>query len=120
MTKHREEPQVVAAVRDYFEGWYDADVARMDRALHDDLVKRWPGRDGDGTLVLTTKQRMLELTEQGEGRSDGVDRTLDIDVVDVYEDIASVKVESAVYQEYVQLVRTPAGWKIANTLWQLR
>ena len=41
-------------------------------------------------------------------------------LVAVFEDIASVTVRSAVYHEYVQLVRTSDGWKIANTLWQLR
>ena len=25
---------------------------------------------------------------------------------------------SAVYRDYLQLVRTSAGWKIANALWQ--
>jgi len=33
-------------------------------------------------------------------------------------DIASVTVRSAVYHEYLQLVRTPEGWKIANALWR--
>jgi Putative lumazine-binding len=28
---------ITQTVHDYFEGWYDADVARMDRALHPDL-----------------------------------------------------------------------------------
>ncbi len=27
---------------DYVEGWYEADVERMQRALHADLVKRYP------------------------------------------------------------------------------
>ena len=30
------------AICDYFEGWFDGDAARMDRALHPDLVKRSP------------------------------------------------------------------------------
>jgi hypothetical protein len=105
---------VVQAVRDYFEGWYDGDVERMERALHDDLVKRGP------SLAVTTKARMLELTGQGEGAADGVDRRLEIRVEDLHGSIANVTVESAVYQEYVQLARTDAGWKIVNTLWQER
>lgn len=111
-----DEEQITAAVRDYFEGWFDGDVARMDRALHPDLVKRRAGEE----LGVTTKQRMLELTSQGAGREDGVDRRLEIDVHDVHEDIATVTVRSAVYHEYVQLVRTHEGWKIANALWQLQ
>ena len=105
---------IAATVRDYFEGWFEADVARMDSALHPDLVKRRAGAE----LGVTTKERMLELTRQGEGKEDGADRTLDIRVEDVYDDIASVTVSSAVYHEYVQLVRTSDGWRIANALWR--
>jgi hypothetical protein len=100
-------------VRDYFEGWYDADVVRMDRALHPDLVKRSVVHGG-----ITTKARMLELTAAGEGRQDGIDRTLVIRIEDVREDIASVTVESAVYHEYVHLMKTEDGWRIANALWR--
>ena len=110
-----DEEAVVATVRDYFEGWFDGDPVRMERALHKDLVKR---RAGD-ELGVTTKERMLELTRRGDGKEDAADRTLDIEVEDVYGDIASVTVCSAVYHEYVQLVRTRDGWKIANALWQL-
>jgi Putative lumazine-binding len=106
--------EIVAAARDYFEGWFDGDEARMDRALHPDLVKR---RAGD-ELGITTKGRMLELTRSGEGKEDGADRALDIRVEDVYGDIASATVRSAVYHEYLQLVRTSDGWKIANALWR--
>jgi ketosteroid isomerase-like protein len=112
MTKTREE--ITGAVLDYFEGWFDGDVARMDRALHPDLVKRERGT----TLGVTTKERMLELTAEGEGRKDGADRTLDVEIEDVSEDIASVTVRSAVYNEYLHLVQTADGWKIANALWR--
>jgi hypothetical protein len=105
---------ITRTVLDYFEGWYDGDVKRMERALHDDLVKRGPG------LAVTTKQRMLDLTAQGEGRADGADRRLTVRIEDVHGDIANVTVESAVYQEYVQLARSGEGWKIVNTLWQYR
>jgi ketosteroid isomerase-like protein len=111
---------ITQAVHDYFEGWYDGDVARMDRALHPELVKRRPGTDRGATLGITTKQRMLELTAQGDGREDGADRRLDVEVEDVCEDIASVTVRAAVYYEYLHLVRTPDGWKIANALWRPR
>jgi ketosteroid isomerase-like protein len=107
--------QVEAVARDYFEGWFSGDVERMDRALHPDLVKRSAGMQG-----ITTKERMLELTAQGEGQADVGDGTLEITVEDVYEDIASVTVVGGVYREYLQLIRTDDGWKIANALWRLR
>ena len=105
---------VTSTARDYFEGWFAGDVERMDRVLHPDLVKRRVGSE----LGITSKERMLELTRRGEGAQDGIDRTLEIEVEDVFGDIASVTVHSAVYHEYIQLVRTQAGWQIANALWQ--
>lgn len=106
---------VVATALDYFEGWFDGDVARMERALHPNFVKRRAGEE----LGITTKERMVELTRRGEGKADAADPTLYVDVEDVYGDIASATVRSAVYHEYLHLVRTRDGWRIANALWQL-
>jgi hypothetical protein len=111
---------ITRTVLDYFEGWYDGDVERIGRALHPGLVKRSPGGDEGATLGITTRERMLELTAQGAGAEDGVDRTLDIEIEDVREDIASVTVRAAVYHEYLHVVRTRDGWKIANALWRSR
>jgi hypothetical protein len=105
-------------VFDYFEGWFDGDTARMDRALHRDLVKRSPGDDQASSLGITTAARMIELTGTGEGRAAGADRKIEVDILDVYEDIATVVVRSVPYHEYLHLVRTRDGWKIANALWR--
>ena len=103
--------QITLAVLDYFEGWFDGDVERMDRALHLELVKRSPAAGPAAMLGITTKERMLELTAAG------ADRRLEVVVLDVHGDVASALVRSAVYREYLHLVRTPDGWKIANALW---
>ena len=115
-----ERQAVAAAARDYFEGWVDGDVERMRKALHPALAKRHLDEAEGADLRTTTAERMFELTSRGEGRVDGLDRTLDVDVVDLYRNIASVVVRSAVYHEYLQLVRTSDGWKIVNALWQSR
>jgi ketosteroid isomerase-like protein len=101
-------------VLDYFEGWFEGDVERMRRALHPDLVKRRAGE----TLGTTTAARMLELTEQGEGRTDL--GPIEIAIADVRDDVASVTVRGGPYHEYLHLVRTGDGWRIANALWQYR
>src|ERR687897_708241 len=41
-----DEAAIVRAVLDYFEGWYDGDPVRMERALHPDLAKRRLDDDG--------------------------------------------------------------------------
>jgi ketosteroid isomerase-like protein len=109
---------ITMTVLDYFEGWFEGDTARMERAVHPDLVKRWPGDDHAASLAITTAARMIELTERGEGKADAQDRRIDVKIEDVYDDIASVTVHTATYHEYLQLVRTREGWKIANALWR--
>jgi hypothetical protein len=113
------EAAIVSAVLDYFEGWFDGDAVRMERALHPDLAKRALEKDGR-TLDETTADWMIEATGRGLGRArDPGDRRIEVEVEDVHGTIANATVRSAVYREYVQLVRTPEGWKIVNTLWEL-
>ena len=110
--------EIVQACLDCFEGWYDGDAVRMERALHPDLVKRTPGSGG---LDDTSARSMIDATARGAGRrTDPEERRLEITVEHTYGDIANVTVMSVPYAEYIQLVRTPEGWKIANTLWQRR
>jgi hypothetical protein len=112
------EAAIVEAVLDYFEGWFDGDAGRMERALHPGLAKRSLDKDGR-TLNETTAALMIDATARGVGRErDPGDRRIEVEVVDIHGTIANATVQSAVYREYVQLVRTPEGWKIVNTLWE--
>ena len=105
---------VVATALDYFEGWFDGDAVRMERALHPELAKRGP------TLRTATKDEMVAWTAEGEGKTKdpGPGRRIDVTAVDVHGNIASAVVDSDVYYEYLHLVRTDDGWKIVNALWQ--
>jgi hypothetical protein len=116
-----DEAAVAAAALDYFEGWFEGDTTRMDRALHPGLAKRSLSQvDRDSTeLRSLTKERMVELTAAGGGKDESPDGGLriDVEVVDLHGNVASVVVRSAVYREYLHLVRTDEGWKIVNALW---
>jgi hypothetical protein len=109
-----ERAAVVETVLDYFEGWFDGDATRMERALHPALAKRGP------ELRTVTKDEMVTWTAEGEGKAEdpGPGRRIDLTVVDVHGTIASAVVDSDVYREYVHLVRTDDGWRIVNALWQ--
>ncbi len=108
---------ITRTVLDYFEGWFDGDARRMERALHPELAKRSLEEDG-WTLNETSADWMNDATARGLGRArDPGDRGIEVDVVDVYGAIAHATVRSAVYREYVHLVRTRDGWKIVNALW---
>jgi putative lumazine-binding protein len=112
---------ITTCLRDYFEGWFDGDAVRMDRALHPGLAKHSIRQDAarSETLDVTTRDEMVEATRQGRGRQRDVpDRAIRIQIVGVSGDIATVVVHSAVYVEYALLARTAAGWQITSTLWR--
>jgi hypothetical protein len=109
---------VVATVMNYFEGWYDADLARVDPVLHPQLVKRSAAQVGGETPSATTKERFLALVRGGGGVEDKTDDPIEVTVADIHHDIAAVVVRSAQYREYLHLLRTPEGWRIVNAFWQ--
>jgi len=114
MSVATERSEVEAAATEYFESWFDGDGERMGRILHPDLCKRRVRE----RLAFVTRDQMVEWTAAGDGVTEAADRSLDVVVLDVYGDIASVRVRSAVYYEYLHLVRMEDGWKIANALFE--
>lgn len=119
------EAKDVAAIEsvatDYIEGWYTGDTERIDRALHDDLAKRIMVVDeatGSESFRTVTKQRMMEMTASGGGEQ--ADPAFEVVVDDISDDIASAHTISPEYVDYLQLVRTGDGWKIANVLFRMR
>ena len=121
MSGNSHEAAVAASALDYFRAWFDGERELMDRVLHPALAKRSLRQvDPDsGELRSVTKAQMLEWTAAGEGKEfdPGGDRCIDVEVVDIYGNIASVVVQSSVYREYLHLVRSDDGWMIANALW---
>jgi Putative lumazine-binding len=118
-TAQEERTAIESVALDYYEGWFDGNAARMERALHPDLVKRSLREDASALDTLSARD-MVEATAAGSGlaRDPGPDeRRIEIRVDHVYKDIATATVTSAIYVDYLQLARTSEGWKIVNVLW---
>jgi len=115
-----ERAAIEACVLDYFEGWFDGDPVRMERALHPELAKRCFGQTVDRAPVLITDTAagMVEATREGRGRIRAGGRRTQVEIVDAGRGIASVVVRSEQYHEYLHLVETPEGWRIVNALWR--
>ena len=120
-TASRIDPRVVEAitltVRDYYEGWFDGDAARMRRALHPDLVKRGIA-DPTRAILSATAEEMVAATEQGAGTQYGPDRrNIDISINHVHVAIADVHVTGDVYVDYLQLIHVDDRWQIIHAVW---
>jgi hypothetical protein len=107
------------ALRDYFEGWFDGDPARMESALHPDLAKRGVRAETAGREVDSmTADQMVGWTRDGEGvRERPPSLEIRIEVLDVHHEIATALVRSTVYIEYAHLVRTQGRWQVLNTIY---
>ena len=117
----KETTAVENTLRDYIEGWYKGDTKRMERSLHDDLVKRIPVRDSsdiDIKLRMVPKSRMVELTSKGGGETPDAEYHIFVD--DIEKDIATARVLSLEYLDYLHLVKTNGRWQIVNILFRSR
>jgi hypothetical protein len=118
-----DEESIRAIALDYYEGWFDGDAGRIERALHPELVERRLVRDDSGreTFDVGTAAGIIEAAAHGDGvRQDPgkEERSIGVRVEDVFDGIANVTVRSAVHVHYFQLAETRDGWKIVNVLWQ--
>jgi len=104
---------ITRSVRDYFEGWYGADLAWIGQALHPDPVTRSPAEDG---VVIRTRDVLRQARAAGQGPL-AADRRVKTAIADVCRDVASAVVGSAACCGYVQLIRTVDEREIADALW---
>jgi hypothetical protein len=111
-----------ATALDYIDGWYAADGARMQRALHPELAKRnvmTDPRSGRSRLIQMSALTLINGTSGG-GGSDipAAQRAHDVQILDIYRGAASVRVRAATWIDYMHLARWNGEWKIVNVLWE--
>lgn len=117
----------LAAIRattlDYIEGYYTSDPERVERAIFPDIAKRIPMR-GPGGRVRIERMSSLELinhAKSGDGKKIPPEQQLkDIKILDVFDNIASVRVDAATWVDHMQLAKLGERWVVVNVLWQLK
>lgn len=109
---------------DYIDGWYNGDTLRMERALHPDLAKMQLAslKQTNGSVINSvSKSNMVEYTKAGFGKATPREKIKnEVIILDIYEDLASVKLISYDYVDYLQLVRCNGEWKILTVIWKMK
>ena len=112
---------IEACARDYIEGWYAGDAARMERSLHPELAKRIVARRPDGRSSLQTMGAMtlVQSTRARAGKPETGKRA-DVKVLDIFGRTASVRVDAEAWIDYMHMAQEDGRWRIVNVLWELR
>lgn len=111
-----------AAALDYAEGWYTGDTGRMGRSLHPRLAKRISvQRNGQWQLNEMTAEELTQAAGQGVGtRTAESQRQADVHILDIFNNVASVRVTMVGWIDYMHMARVDGRWQIVNVLWELK
>ncbi len=104
-----------AIVRNYIEGYYTGDAARMARSLHPHYLKHMihgdiPMREKSGTEMVR------EVRWHGASDLPVAEQTEQISVLDVSGNIASAKLVAAHWVDYMTLSKLEGQWKILSVV----
>jgi hypothetical protein len=112
---------IIAPALDYIEGWERADTSRMARGLFPNLTKV-------GVMEMNGRLELMTMDKAHLVRNTGLPRPSDpafdgrgrARILDIFQDIATVRVSFDGWVDHVQVARIDGEWKIVNVLWQPR
>jgi hypothetical protein len=102
----------------YFESWFDGDPDRMRAVLHPALSKRTALEPGASAVSLDEDTAESMVAHVSGGPQTSIERGQDITILDVSRHIATVKVVSKPFIEYLHLARFGDRWLIVNALYE--
>ena len=114
----------LAAIRqtamDYMAAWYRGDADTMKACLHKKLAKRsLRGFFGEPDLRHTSASDMVRYTINGYGLNLWPEGgRIEVTILDHFKQIASVRVTSPNYYEYLHLAKIEGRWVIVNALYE--
>lgn len=116
--------EIKQTVLNYIEAWYRGEPERGEKSLHPELAKRIVRVDqetGKDRLEMMSASRLAERWGSGDGKqTPEEDQRKDITILDIHGDMASVKLETNAWVDYMHLAKFNNEWVILNILWELK
>jgi Putative lumazine-binding len=106
---------VRATVTDYIEGYYNGDASRMEQTLHPHYLKHMihgdiPMREKSGLQMIS------EVRKNGPSELTKAEKTEQVQVLDVAGEIASAKLTTPHWVDYMTLAKSEGKWKILSVV----
>ncbi|HZI57568.1 MAG TPA: nuclear transport factor 2 family protein [Verrucomicrobiae bacterium] len=105
---------VRATVRDYIEAYYTGDANRMEQTLHPHYLKHMI--HGNIPMREKTGLQMVQDVRSGPSEVPPAERTEQISVLDVSGNIASAKLVTPHWVDYMTLSKLDGKWKILSVV----
>ena len=105
---------VRSTVHDYIEAYYTGDAARMQHSLHPHYLKHMI--HGDIPMREKTGAQMVSEVQRGGSAAPANQKTEQITVLDVAGDIASAKLITPGWTDYITLSKVDGSWKILSVV----
>ncbi len=114
---------VKMAVLDYVEGIYEVAPERIERSVSPRLAKVGYWRAKDKTTYQESPMNYQQLVDlagkwNASGRVDADKAPKEIEVLDLMDQIAIVKLSAQWGVDYLNLAKVDGRWMIMNVLWQ--
>jgi hypothetical protein len=116
----KEKESIRNCALDYGDGFYSGDAERIANALHPELNKVLVTRINSSGKIIFQYSTVSGLIEMARGKSGFLaedKRKENMAVLDVDGVVASARINTAIYNDYLQMIKTDTGWKIVNVLW---
>ncbi len=114
--KISDEAAVRATVTDYIEGYYTGDASRMEKSLHPHYLKHTIS-GSDGQLRMTEKTGLQMVQDvHSVGPTNLSEKKEQITVLDIAGDMASAKLVTAHWVDYMTLSKWNGEWKIVSVV----
>ncbi len=116
-----DERAIDGVARAYLESWLDGDGERMRSALNPMLAKRGIDYGPDGApqgLHHLDTPYMVDSAARGPRTQFG--RECEVTILDIADNIATVRVVSEPFVDYLHLARLDGEWSIVNALYESR
>ncbi|WDE05110.1 nuclear transport factor 2 family protein [Thalassomonas viridans] len=114
---------ITEATRSYIVSQHISSKELMAGSLHPELAKRtyWRQKNGKEFIMETSRDTMLKVAESYNRQGDKFPKNprVEIEVLDIDQRAASVKLTADDWIDYMHLIKTAEGqWQILNVLWQ--
>lgn len=108
------------AAVDYMQSWLDGDPDRMRRCLHPDLARRRVRDAASGDLALWEVPAGDLIDDAASGPKVQYARDFEVTILDADDEVASVRMLSQPFNEYLHLARFGDRWLVVNAVYRRR